>query len=139
MRGDEGELRGRFYEISTCSTDTSIREVLTANSDFVSNANNTNSFATLLRSSQFADRTAQARRILDGLRKDLHKLKLNYKFHHTLVDRAKVNTDEDDYFDIEGDTKPFSTITEEEQQALEKKIEVWERRMRSIEAEGGDR
>ena len=88
---------------------------------------------------KFADRTAQVRRVLNGLRADLHKLKLNYKFHHTMVDRAIVKVDEDGYFDIEGDDKPFSTVTEEEMEALSAKIELWEKRMAAIEAEGGDR
>ncbi|GMH68661.1 hypothetical protein TL16_g04982 [Triparma laevis f. inornata] len=87
---------------------------------------------------KFADRIAQVRRVLEGLKKDLKNIKLNYKFHHTMVDRAMVKSDSDGYFDIEGDEKPFKTFTEQEQLDLEKKIENWEKKMRIIQSEGGD-
>ncbi|GMH90005.1 hypothetical protein TrVE_jg7067 [Triparma verrucosa] len=87
---------------------------------------------------KFADRMAQVRRVLEGLKKDLKNVRLNYKFHHTMVDRAMVKSDRDGYFDIEGDEKPFKTFTEEEQSKLEKKIETWENKMRIIQSEEGD-
>ncbi len=92
----------------------------------------------LCRVTKFADRAAQILRNIADLNKELKRLQAGYTFHHTLRDRAKVKSEEDGWFDIEEDSKPFQTITESEQEDVTKQIAMWESRLRKLEREGGD-
>lgn len=81
---------------------------------------------------KFADQGAQVERSILNLKKQLKKLKIGYKFHHTMVDRASTKSDSSGYFDIEGDPKPFTTISENKVTELETEIARLEKKLSKI-------
>jgi hypothetical protein len=87
---------------------------------------------------KFADRAAQICRNIADLEKQLKRLQISYKFHHTLRDRAVTKRDQNGYYDIEMDPKPFETVTEREKDEIQEQIEMWSSRLRKLEREGGD-
>lgn len=90
----------------------------------------------LCKVTKFADEAAQIERVIEHLKKQLQKLRLSYNFHHTLVDRAETKCDSTGYFDIEGDPKPFTTLSEKKAEGLERQIEINSKKLRHARERG---